>query len=138
MDKSQLYGSIVLIAVGIVCVVIGIFSNAEIQRIKAYPTVQAEIISYKEVYSTDDDGDEYLDCYELTVEYDFEGTTYTKTRFRSETKKGPLTLYCNPDDPATVRSEDYIKGNVYWFIYGPVIMLAGVGIMISTIKNKIL
>ena len=135
IDNTKIYGYIVLIAVGIACLLFGIFSNAEAKKIKAYPTVQADIVSYKEVTGTDDDGDEYLDYYELTVEYDFEGTTYTKTRFRSETRKGPLTLYCNPNDPTIVRSEDYFKGDVYWFIYGPAIMLAGVGIMIDTIKK---
>ena len=137
--KKGIIAGIVVLALAGLCVLGGVVSSINSKKISTYPTTQAQVLKCETVDATDDDGDVYVDYYELDLEYTVDGKACTSKRKRSEKRlEGAITVYYNPDDPSKVYLEAEAKGegNVYWYAIGGIVGALGLVVVFGEAKGK--
>ena len=137
--KKGIAAGIVLLVFAALCVLGGVLSNRSSAKVSTYPTVQARVLRCQEITSTDDDGDEVVDHYNVDFEYTVDGETYKNTGRHSDIRlEGDITVYYNPDKPDKAYFEAYAQGegNAFWYAIAGIVALLGIGVILGEIKNK--
>jgi len=136
--KGVIAGIVLLVFAGL-CVLGGVLSAGNSKKISTYPTTQAQVVQCKAVTSTDDDGDEYVDHYNVDFEYTVDGETYKDTGRHSDKRlEGNITIYYNPDRPdrAYLEADALGEGNGFWYAIAGIVGALGLIVIIGGTKDK--
>jgi hypothetical protein len=94
-------------------------------KIKTYPTTQAQVVKCREVMRTDDDGEnEYIDYYRVDIQYAVEGKNYWQYEKSSKSPlAGIVTVYYKPGKPGDVYFEEDVKDYGFYAEFSQVVYL---------------
>ena len=124
--KQTIIAGIFVLAIGIGAVVFGLSQRANMEAMKSWPTIQADVTRLIENYVVDEDtGRQHLEDYTVHVEFTLDGNTYSRAHNTRIQPGRTIEVSYNPQNPVRSHLSSNPPASSDFYYIGAICLVIG-------------